>query len=731
MSVEASRFLSKILGKTGSAFRSLFSLSIRNRILILVFVAVFPTLLLVVYTDFEQRINLTHDVSDHVLTIAQLVAADENRLIDGTKAMLQTAARTMTPFITDGSCDKILTDFLKNYPVYANMGFADMKGDIICSAVSQAGINITDRRYFRDAITTGTFSVGEYQIGRITGKPSINFGYPVLDAAGRVNGVLFAALNLTAFDTPVKNINLSPGSSFVVIDRNSTVLERYPDPGTWVGRTFPDLDIFKTILQKGTEGITRGKGLDGIDRLYAFTPISDLGIYISLGVPTSEVFGVANWIFARNLIVLALLVVLLFILAFAGVNSVVMSQVNVLLKTTRRLASGDLLARTRLTKKSGELGELGESFDGMAESLKIEMQNALIFRKATDYHAADILITKADGTIIYANPSWLQQNGYAFDEIIGKKPNIAKSDKTSDKIYKDMWEAISSGRSFTTDEITNKRKDGTEYQEKLSISPILENGKSIFYVSVAEDISKHKAVDRAKSEFVSLASHQLRTPVSIINWYAEMLIGGEKGQISGEQKKYLEEIYKASRRMGDLVTSLLDVSRLEMGGIVVQPEPSDLSVISRDVVKDFEQIVAKKKIVISEDYDKTLSQINIDPKLIRIVFQNLISNSVKYIGYGGNIKLTLAKKDKEIVASVEDDGCGIPEAEQSKIFTKLFRAENARTVDPDGTGLGLYIVKMIVNLLGGKVWFESSTIENGTKTRGTKFFVSLPLTGVK
>jgi signal transduction histidine kinase len=243
-------------------------------------------------------------------------------------------------------------------------------------------------------------------------------------------------------------------------------------------------------------------------------------------------------------------------------------------------------------------------------------------------------------------------------------------------------------------------------------------------VVVFRDVTKEREVDKAKTEFVSLASHQLRTPLSAVNWYAEMLLAGDVGKLNDEQKKYIDEIYKGNQRMVDLVNALLDVSRIELGTFAISPEPTQLTDISKSIIKELKPEIKKKNQVVSEDYEKNLPKINVDQKLIRIVIQNLLSNAVKYTPEKGRIGIEMKTSGANIEIKVADTGYGIPKPQQKDIFTKLFRADNVRQKDTEGTGLGLYIVKNIVEQSGGKISFDS------TEDKGTTFYVTIPLGGM-
>lgn len=250
-------------------------------------------------------------------------------------------------------------------------------------------------------------------------------------------------------------------------------------------------------------------------------------------------------------------------------------------------------------------------------------------------------------------------------------------------------------------------------------------GKVIGCVVVFRDVSKEKEIDKAKTEFVSLASHQLRTPLSAINWYTEMLLAGDAGKINDEQKNYLDEIYKGNQRMVALVNSLLNVSRLELGTFMIEPENVELLSILKNNLTELTQKIKEKNIKIVEDTDEQVNKYLGDAKLLNIIFQNLLSNAVKYTKNNGEIKISLKKEKDDIILTVSDTGVGIPKKQQKKIFTKLFRADNVQAADTEGTGLGLYIVKSIIDNVSGKIWFKSE------ENKGTTFFVKLPAKGMK
>ncbi len=250
-------------------------------------------------------------------------------------------------------------------------------------------------------------------------------------------------------------------------------------------------------------------------------------------------------------------------------------------------------------------------------------------------------------------------------------------------------------------------------------------------------MTKEDEIDKAKTEFVSLASHQLRTPLTAISWYTEMILSGDIGKVPPEQRKYLEEIYQSNKRMIELVNTLLNVSHIELGTFTGKPVQTDIRRLVDSVLLEQKPKIKEKRITFIQKLNKNVPLFSIDPKFLRMIFQNLLSNAVAYTPLGGEIKLSISlvsssqqapnrKSTKNsILIKISDTGYGIPQTQQNKIFTKLFRADNVKEKDTEGTGLGLYIVKSIVESAGGKIWFESR------ENKGTTFFVELPLNSDK
>ncbi len=395
--------------------------------------------------------------------------------------------------------------------------------------------------------------------------------------------------------------------------------------------------------------------------------------------------------------------------------------------------SQKVLALENAKRATMNLLEDLEEAKNNAETLAKNLEK---FKLAVDNTSDLVVITDPEGIVLYGNKAIEKITGYKLEEAIGKKSGALWKTPMSSKYYQNLWDIIKTQKKTFIGEIQNKRKNGEVYTTAISISPVLDkSGNIIYFVAIERDITREKEIDKAKTEFVSLASHQLRTPLSTVNWYAEMLLAGDVGRVTPEQRKYLDEIYRSNQRMVELVNALLNVSRLELGTFVVESKPTDVVKLAQSVIDEQKPQIDERKIKFLPLFKKNIPLIQADPKLLRMVIQNLLSNAVKYTPEGGKIKLSLsivkgpadakALAGRQLSIVVEDTGYGIPKNQQDKIFTKLFRADNVREKDTEGTGLGLYIVKSIIEQSGGKIWFESEV------NKGSTFYVAIPMDGMK
>lgn len=334
-----------------------------------------------------------------------------------------------------------------------------------------------------------------------------------------------------------------------------------------------------------------------------------------------------------------------------------------------------------------------------------------------------VIFTDPDGVVIYANAAAEKMTGYSRQEIIGQKPSLW-GNQMSREFYKQMWNTIKTEKKLFSGEIKNKRKDGHFYIAASEIFPILDKAGEIkFFVGLERDITEEKRLEEARVNFIAIASHQLRTPITSIKWIAELLLAGDLGALNKEQADLIGDLSVSARRMIQLVNILLNIARIESEDLSVNSESVDLRAVYDSILKEFEILAKSKNLKFDFINNSGMSEFKSDYNLFYEILKNLLSNSIKYTPDGGAIETSVYAKDNSIIFSVKDNGIGIPKDQQNQIFKKLFRADNAVNMNTDGTGLGMYIIRNLVDLLGGKVWFESE------ENKGTTVYVSLSLSG--
>jgi two-component system phosphate regulon sensor histidine kinase PhoR len=276
---------------------------------------------------------------------------------------------------------------------------------------------------------------------------------------------------------------------------------------------------------------------------------------------------------------------------------------------------------------------------------------------------------------------------------------------------------VRAGLTINDEELSLETATGKIIWVLLSVFAYRSDGQRM--VSLV-DVTAQKNIDVAKSEFVALATHQLRTPIAAIRWNVELLeknIGDTKTEA---QARYLAKIERNVLRMINLINDFLSVSKLEMGTYASMEEVINVSDFFQAITDEFAEKITDKQLTLRrQDIPPQLS-IKIDKRLFHITISNLISNAVKYAQLGGILEWTSELKGKTIEIHIADNGIGIPEAELPKLFTKFYRASNAQTHQTEGTGLGLYIVKQSVEQMGGSISVSSE------EDKGARFVVILP-----
>lgn len=353
-----------------------FLFSLRFRIILIVFLAVLPALLLVLRTGLEQRRMAVARAREHAVSLVHVASMDYKLLVQETHHLLIALAERSAVRSGDRSgCALLFSNLHKQYRHYTNLGLIDRNGNFLCSlAPSGHPVNVSDRPYFQRVLATRDLVVGDFQVGRISGKASLTFAYPVLDAEGRVEAVVVAALDLAWLNELGTTAQLPPGSTLTLLDSNGIIMARYPDPENWIGKSLPEKDV-KELFPVGGDRIIEAKGAEGKERLYACTNMAgpQQGT-VCLGIPKSAVLAEANALLLGNLVATGTAGLLALIAAWGLGQFFMMRKIDALVDTSRHLAEGDLSHRTGIAPGKSEIRQLAQAFDEMADKLQLRQK---------------------------------------------------------------------------------------------------------------------------------------------------------------------------------------------------------------------------------------------------------------------------------------------------------------------------------------------------------------------
>lgn len=426
-------------------------------------------------------------------------------------------------------------------------------------------------------------------------------------------------------------------------------------------------------------------------------------------------------------------------LELGRVNSELDKKIKQLEDDENKLREMNEVLDIRLRAKTRELRENLMSLDSQVKERTMRLENSKIalMNILEDFRKQKILTEEEqkknlaiinnfpDGLLIFDNDNRLSIMNIKAKEYLG----ISRMDF----IYRESWSVenileFKSLMKIIGSDIKKVNKRELEINPELilevSVQEYSEKGIKYGKFVILHDVTREKKIQSLKNEFVSIAAHQLRTPLSAIKWTLTSLLDGDFGKLSEEQKKYLGKTNLSNERMINLVDDLLNLSRIEEGRYVYKNSVVSMQNLIGAVMKVVELKARQKNIKINLELADKLPDLNVDEEKIKLVIQNLIENAINYSKENSriNVNVGINKEKHEVEFSIKDSGIGIPREQRGRIFTKFFRAENAVRAETVGSGLGLFINKNIVEAHKGKIWFESEL------NRGTTFFFSIPYT---
>jgi signal transduction histidine kinase len=611
------------------------------QIIVLILLAVLPILLLVIYSGIEGRQSAIIKTQEETKNFVKQIASDQEDLIDVTHQLFFALSHVSAVRQLDlQAVSQLFGVIRQKYGYFTLLGLVDAKGYIVGgSPIPGKPISVSDRDYYKECLRTRAFTVGVYQLGRVSGKANLAIAYPIESKKGNHRGMIVTGLDLSWLEKQFEKVPLVKGATLRVIDRNGTTLVRYPGEERLVGKTQPDSGLIKSILAH-KEGRFVGPGFDGLRRHYAFTPLKrdrDIG-FISLGIPESVIYAEPNRVLQRNLIWLAVVTVLAVVGSWFLGSFLVLKKIDRLTHTAKRVAGGDLTARNGLFGGDGEIDRLAQTFDDM------------------------------------------------------------------------------------TGKLQQRESERIRAQETLQ-GLMKESSRS------NEDL---KASNKELDDFAYIASHDLREPLRGIINYATFLTEDYASQLDEKGKSMLSTLIRLSQHQESLIQSLLEYSRV--GRLELAYEEVDLNRIVEGVWESVQTSFGKKdmELIVPDPLPSVLC----DRARINALFSNLVTNALKYNDKAKKVVevgFRQESRSSEQVDSnpsanppgtipylfyVRDNGIGIERKHLDRIF-QIFKRLHSKEKYGGGTGIGLTIVRKIIDLHKGKIWAESVPNE------GTTFYFTL------
>ena len=440
---------------------------------------------------------------------------------------------------------------------------------------------------------------------------------------------------------------------------------------------------------------------------------------------------------------ISVIVTIVAVMAGLWISRSIVLPLRVLSKSSDKLAEG-ILDESVQINSNDEFGDLGKKFEHMRLELKskdIDLKAELKKRakRLSDYKIAIdkhslVSITDKDGNIVYVNEKFCYVSKYNAEELIGKNHRILKSDYHNPEFYEGIWTVISRGGVWKGD-IKNKAKDGSPYWVKSIIAPLYgDEGEVIEYIAIRTDITEQKITEeklsfalneiheheKMKDEFSSMISHELKTPLTPIRGYVELLKLKLAGPVTEKQIEVLGRIENNVDRLERLIGDVLDSQKLDLQKMVFSKKPFMSTEFINKLSDDFKETLKDKQIKLIANC-KTNYEIDSDEMRLRQVMDNLIRNAIDFVSKDkGVIEIGINEEENIVTFYVKDNGIGISQENIRMLFTKFYQVDTSARRKHGGTGLGLVICKGIVEGLDGKIWITS---EEG---KGTTVSFSIP-----
>lgn len=727
-------------------------LPIRIQILLLSLIVAIPAIVIIIYSGLHMREMALDSAKNETQLIAENIAIEQKNLEASAEQLISVMEKL--PYLKNKN-NKLMIDILTNTvklnPQYTNLLVADIKGDVWAHGLPVSStFNASDRRYFKNALSSGQISSGEFLLSRLTSQPTFNLASPFKNERNEIEGVFIIAFSLGNYTKTLLRSPLAGQASFMLLDHKGVVLYSSSEPEKYIGKEYSKKDFhdmqsgpdYKTYISKISGSDT--KSILSYRKLWLHEEKSPY-LYIRVTVPEKDILAQANIIMLQNILFLTLFLFTALALAwFAGKRSIA-DRIIMLEKASKKMAEGDLDISLTKLDTGGEIGKLGKTFLEMAEKLKVR-ETALTesennYRTIFNTNKDALFIHDSAGKILEVNDSVLEMFGFTREEIIGKDVtgmSFKKSSHTSKESQELMSKTFNEGPQ--TFEWLSKRKNGESFWTEVILSSAIIN-KTNCIIAAVRDITERKEAEEERKKLQNQL-YQVQKMESVgqlaggiahdfNNILATIMGCGSIMQDSMKEddpnRESLDEIMNSADRAANLTQSLLAFSRKQL----INPKEIYVNEHIRRIEKFLTRIIGED-ITLTTDLCPENLCILADATQIEQVLMNIAANARDAMPSGGRLIISTYSEFLEeddvrtmgygiagecAVIEISDTGTGMDEETRKKIFDPFFTTKETGK----GTGLGLSIVYGIIRQNKGHISVYSE------KGKGTTFRIYLPL----
>jgi PAS domain S-box-containing protein len=722
-------------------------LGLRARLAVLVVVAGLPALALFLYHAQRERAALMAEAEARALRLARAWAENHDALVREAHLLLLAASREPAAATGDtASCDAALRALAGRVGWSSALAVFRRDGTVACATRDdRAVLDRIDEGFLASLFENPNLDVSEFGLdpqGRSVAFAGLRFGVP--GAVGpAANRVAIAVLDLAVIQRRTARDAEGAQYNIMVLDRTGTLLAREPQAAGLVGTRLPAGHPLKPALNVRLEGTAIGPGLDGVERIFAFTQLPQTGAKVAVGLARSDVIGAQereqDWLVGLLLAVAGLAAAAACLVGDLSV----LRWIRVLDRTAEAFARGDLAQRALLPRHASiELSRLGLTFNRMAANLGA--RNAALgaserrFRDIAEISGDWIWERDATGRSTYLSERLTETTGIPVARVLGGGVEDLTELGLDPADVARLERALDSRKPFRDLVHRLNLPDGAVQYWRISGTPIVDDdgvfrghrgtGSNItgaVEVEVALRSAKDaaEAASRAKSQFLATMSHELRTPLNAVIGFSELLGTFIPGPLNAKQSEYVRDIHGSGRHLLGIVDDILDIAKADVDHLELHETVVDLAELLHGVLRLLAERVARGAVRIEIAIPDEVCSIRVDERRLRQVLLNLLGNAVKFTPAGGSVRVTasLDAATRSFILRIIDTGIGIAVDDLAKVTEPFWQAPRDLNRAHEGVGLGLSVSRRIVERHGGRLEIESGI------GAGTAVSVVLPL----